>query len=252
MTETAICNLIREHAAELQRKYNGLILTDCSPNGGVVQGILRFTASYEGIEDVIDGEYQVDIHIPELYPDRLPMAKERGGKIEKSFHTNPDGTLCLGAPLAVKKAFSECPNLVGFVEKCLIPFFFSYEYKKKYGFLPYGELSHGAEGILEHYQELFRTDDDLATLGLLRLLADNDYRGHYSCPCGKLMRLRQCHGEQIRELLQYQSQNEFLNDYAQVMLAINLKKVQIPKAVFSKAMTKYLKVAELVRKGIIR
>ncbi len=251
MTETEIEGLIRAHAAALQKKYTALMLTDCSPSGGVIQGMLRFTASYDGIEDVIDGAYQVDIQIPRLYPDRLPTAKEVEEKIEKSFHTNPDGTLCLGAPLAVMKAFSECPNLVGFVEKCLIPFFFSYEYKKKHGFLPFGELSHGAEGILEHYRELFRCDDDLATLGLLRILADSDYRGHYGCPCGKRARLRQCHGDQIKELFEYQSQNEYLNDYAQVMFAINRKRIQIPKAAFSKTMAKYLNVAELLRKGII-
>ena len=254
VTEKERLRLVQAHAEELEQKYSGLILSmpDGSLKNIAVQGILRFTATYEEVKDKIAGEYQVDIRIPEQYPDKPPVAKEIEGKVEKSFHVNPDGTLCLGAPLAVRKAFAKCPTLIGFVENCLIPFFFSYEYKKKNGILPYGELSHGADGILEHYQELFDVNDDLAVLGLLRILTDNDYRGHHDCPCGHGTRLRNCHGEQLRKLFQYQNQSEFLNDYAQVMIAINRKKIQVPKNTLSKMMTKYLNVAELERKGGVK
>jgi hypothetical protein len=42
---------------------------------------------------------------------------------------------------------------------------------EKTGTLPFGELSHGCQGIREYYQETFSTDDVRIALALLKVLS---------------------------------------------------------------------------------
>ena len=40
-------------------------------------------------------------------------------------------------------------SLVGFVERCLIPYLYRYSYLKMYGEAPFDDLEHGPSGIAE-------------------------------------------------------------------------------------------------------
>lgn len=252
MTSEAPLDLIRSHCEELTAKYTGLMF-DISAGEYVVKGFLRFSASAKevGIPEVFQGDYQIAISIPRDYPKSYPCVREVGGKIDTGFHINPDGTLCLGAPIAIRKTFDKNPTLIGFVESCLIPFLYSYEYKLKYGKLPFGELSHGDLGIVEHYRSSFNVADDYALLGLLKILADESYRGHLECPCGSKQRLRNCHGEQLLDLKPHQSQNAFLMDYVTVMGTVLKNGTPIPRAVLSKVVAKNVDLSRLEKNGAI-
>jgi hypothetical protein len=115
--------------------------------------------------------------------------------------------------LAIKAKFSEDPSLKGFVRNCLVPYLYSFSYYIRYGNLPFGELSHGIQGIYEYYSELFLIQDKNSILKLLKILAGDNYRGHLPCPCGSGKRLRSCHGSIVLRIKGLQSPVDFKNEY---------------------------------------
>lgn len=199
--------LIQEQYEELRARFDRLNLQKCDDGQWHIQGILGFSAEYSG--QCIEDEYSIEIMVPDDYPKMLPGTRETANRIPTDFHRNKDETLCLGAPLAVRAKFEEEPTLRGYITNCLIPFLYSFSYKCQYGNMPFGELSHGGKGILEYYRELFHLDDDRAILRLIRLLAEDKYRGHLSCPCGSGKRLRSCHGSKLLEIKKLQKPSDF-------------------------------------------
>ena len=109
----------------------------------------------------MEGEYEIDISIPKQYPDSLPLVFEIGGKIDRNYHHNPTGELCLATPIEIEMNFKKFPSLLGFVDNLVIPYLFSHAYFMKHGEMPYGERPHGSEGILQFYEEHFGTNDSV-------------------------------------------------------------------------------------------
>lgn len=192
-----------------------------------IRGILKFSREYSGCR--IDDEYSVEIILSEKYPHELPKILEIGNRIPKDFHQYLDGSLCLGAPLAVKQKFRKQPTLIGYVENCVVPYLYSFSYKCKYGKMPFGELSHGGIGILEYYQDLFDVKDRRRVLKLIAILAEGNYRGHDRCPCGSGKRLRACHGKILLEMQALQPSHEFLTEYRWIMNALASKAFSDPR-----------------------
>ena len=123
--------LLEQQAAELNQKYHDLVYKQ-QDDKDLISGLLPFCASYNNT--TIEDEYEIEIIIPDNYPNTPPTANEIKGKIPKEFHRNKDydNTLCLGARLAVAKKFKENPCLLHFVEQQIVPYLFSYSYYKKY------------------------------------------------------------------------------------------------------------------------
>ncbi|HAY22649.1 MAG TPA: hypothetical protein DCY27_10895 [Desulfobacterales bacterium] len=202
--------LIEAHFADLVKKYNFLAL-DRLDGLPVVHGLLEFEASNEDIK--IQDSFQIRLLIPDDYNKTPPKAYETGGKIPKAFHTYSDDSLCLATPVEIRRKFSETPTLIGFVESLLIPYLFSFSFWKEHGWMPYGELAHGPEGIIQYYLESFKVDSEIIVLKFLKLLAMENYRGHHECPCGSGSKIRNCHGELILRYKGLQSQADFLDEY---------------------------------------
>jgi hypothetical protein len=99
-------------------------------------------------------------------------------------------------------------------------YLYSYSYLEKYGKLPFGDLSHGGQGLREFYSELFNTDDVRVILALLKIMADDSYRGHLPCPCGSGEILRKCHGPILIDLMKNQTKDRFLNDSMDIMNSV--------------------------------
>jgi hypothetical protein len=211
---------------ELVHVYSGLALSQDAPGRWVVRGDLHFSATFEAV--TIEDTFVILLLLPRDYPSSPPMIQETGGRIPRDFHTDPNGNLCLGAPVAVRARFLQNPRLLPFVNDLVVSFLFSFCYFQEHGRMPFGELSHGGKGILEYYQDLFHVKDHLATLGLLKILADDSYRGHFACPCGSGANLRRCHGPQLRGLMPVQSNERFLQDIKAVLCSLseeNIKKL---------------------------
>ncbi|MNO35873.1 hypothetical protein D3C76_259300 [compost metagenome] len=204
-------SLIWEHFYELSDTFPNLILIP-KENKFFIRGNIHFRAEHSSHESIED-EFLIEIEIPNTYPSVPPVARDLGERIPRSFHSFADGSFCLGAPLAVKMTFSNNPTLMGFVNSLLIPYLYSFSFQAKHkGKMPYGELSHGGNGLMDYYMRLFETKQPVSVLNFLVILAFRKYRGHSPCPCGSGNKLRSCHGPSLLELQMYQTPEEFQSD----------------------------------------
>lgn len=130
--------ILFEQFIELQSKYPRLRLTQDEKGLFVIRGELDFAASFEDV--CIEDSYSIEIILPNDFPNTPPRIIESNNRIPSGYHMFTDGTLCLGTPVAVKKTFFQTPTLIGFVENNVIPYFYGYSYKCKYGSLPLGSF----------------------------------------------------------------------------------------------------------------
>src|SRR6185436_6403906 len=122
---------------DLSLSYPKLRLQKAGKGPWFARGKLGF--SKESSKHAITDEYIVEILVPEKYPEAHPITREVGNRIPKDFHHNPDDSLCLGVPIAVKLKFRREPTLLGFVNNCVVPYLYSFSYKSKFGKMPFGE-----------------------------------------------------------------------------------------------------------------
>ena len=177
------------------------------------------------------------------FSSKMPSAKEIGNRIPRSidYHVNKDGTMCLRATLLVFQEFYRDSSLKGFITNLLIPFLSGYSYKEKYGEYPHGELPHGSLGIFESYKEIFNTKSGLVILELLKIIVENNYRGHLLCPCGSQIRLRECHGNQIRKIKEYMNREYFLFDLSLCIQVYRDKGEKLPRNFMTTRLKNYLR-----------
>lgn len=199
---------VEAQCLELRQKYPYLFLEKRGDEYSV-----RGTIFIE--KDDIKDRYEVEIQINRDYPKKVPTVRETESKIAKTFHHNPDGTLCLEAPLTVREVFRANETLINFVDNLLVPYLYVHSYYLKHSKLPFGEHAHGAEGILEDYKKRFEISEDSSVLRLLQILAENTYRGHHACPCRSERKLRDCHGKYLLRLIGIQF--NFMKDYLEIL-----------------------------------
>lgn len=197
---------------EIKQDFPDLILKHIESGQAIFEGSIAFSADYVG-KGLIEDQFEVEISLPMDNSGKLPSAKETSGRIPKDFHHNGDGTLCLGAPLEVRRKYAEQPSLEGFIKKLLVPYLYSFSYRGKYGEMPFGELPHGGQGIVDYYKEILDTDSELVVFELLKIIIEDNYRGHIPCLCGSQIKLRNCHGKLIREIKEIQDRKDFLYDF---------------------------------------
>ena len=146
--------------------------------------------------------YTIDIDLS-AFP---PKVKEVGSKIRSSYpHKSETGELCLEVPARIQLACVEGDafNFEIWVEGFLVPYFFTYEFYKRYGRYPFGERSHEEKGVLEYYAELFHLTSEQQTRMFLQQVSKMDnYRGHHLCPCGSNKKIRDCHKQEVKAALQ--------------------------------------------------
>lgn len=194
-------NLLRvlgSQMARVQERFTDLALTWREHLGFVVAGTLGFITNY-GERDIRD-QYRLEIWIPDDYPESVPIVFELDGRVARSFgHFMAFGNLCLGAPIDVRMKFARNPTLIRFLEDLVVPYLASWSHLRDHGRLPFGELAHGARGLLRYYGDEFGTNR-ISTLGLLAHLADGSPHGVRRCPCGSGRRFEHCHERVLRQL----------------------------------------------------
>ena len=237
--------VVKEHFAKAKAKHTGLTLTFKDESASIT-GALAFEATYNDV--CIADTYDVEIILPSDYPNTPPTTKETGGKIPDDFHKNSGGYLCLAAPIEVRKQFNRRPDIIGFIEHLLVPYLYSYSHRLKYNYLPYGELSHGEVGISESYRELlesykskFNVSSDIEVVRLLKILAEDNYRGHLDCPCGGPTNLRKCHGTALLELKKQQTKKYFFEEYFNLLFYLFPEVKDTPRELISKRLLADLK-----------
>ena len=193
--------LLIDQMTEVQAQHPNLELL-CDPSGPLwIRGNVGFSIEHDS--HTIEDWYNLKFRVPDDYPSAPPVVYETEGKIPKDFgHFMAAGNFCLGTPVEVRRQFAKHKNLLRFIDDQVIPYLFAYSYKRDYGKLPFGELSHGACGLLEYYMDFFETSG-IATMKLLKCLADDFAPPLMACPCGSGKRLKDCHSSKLDELRPY-------------------------------------------------
>ena len=218
MTKTRIPHEFKD----VKEKHPDLHLHPLDDGAWEILGKIYFSGKFhsKAIKDV----YLIRIYIPSEYPKELPRVWELSGRIPEDYHKFSDEALCLGTSLNVKINFHENPSLLGFIEGSVAAYLFGYSYKLKYGTLPFGERSHGIDGVIEHYKELFSTQDLIDVVKLLEVLVYQDYQNNQECPCGSGENIEQCHGDVLRRLLDYQDLAEYEVDFIDIDRAFRFRR----------------------------
>ena len=204
---------LREQLAELNGVHRGLTHIVEQDAETLVSGTLDFEASADGLESITDS-FDIELTVPHVFPDRLPRAKEPGGRIGPDYeHLNPDGTLCLAVPIEQRRVFFEQPTLLGFVNRLLVPYLYGYCFWSKHGYHPFDEAAIGCEGVLRHYVDTLGLQDPLAALAVICFLFEHGYRGHHDCPCGSGRKVRGCHGPELRALHDHHTPETLRKDF---------------------------------------
>lgn len=229
---------------QLREEYNGLRFIGENQVSYKICGNLVFTATYQN--ETIEDAYQIQVLVPKSYPMKLPVIKETGGRIPAEFHTNPDGTLCLEVPIKLFMVFNENPTLLHFINNCALPYFYSFSYREKHEHLPFGDWAHGGEGLLQMYKEFFQLADNLSVVALIKILAENNYKGNNHCPCYSGKNLFECHGIPLKKIQHLQGSKYYAGEYVQMIDHLHNNNIKISKELISK--TAYKKVRKLIKK----
>jgi hypothetical protein len=185
----------------------------------VVNGVVRlagrlvFSAEAKDRER-IDDAYEIEITVPLSFPRELPLVKETAGRVPKNFHTNDDGSLCLGSPVRQHLELSKSPTLPGFVQRCVIPYLYGFSFREKHGELPFGELDHGMKGIRHDFAELFGVTSHDAATRMVELAGMKERNANKRpCPCGSGRRLGKCHNRRVNTLRKQLGRTWFREQY---------------------------------------
>jgi hypothetical protein len=166
----------------------------------VLAGTLEINAQILGRAGITDN-YQVELRIPQNFPRRIPLVFETGGRIPRAYHHLQNGSLCLGSETRLRLLLAEGLSLVGFVERCVVPYLYRFSYLKTHGEAPFGDLEHGPEGIREDLRLLFGVDAISAVLPFVRLVGmEKRHANKKACPCGSGRRLGRCHNRLANRL----------------------------------------------------
>lgn len=186
-----------------------LLLTHLPNCGLCIEGNLSFNAKKTG-SDCIEDTYSIRCEVNAGFPREVPKAFETGGRIQAGYHKFTDSSLCLGSPLRQRVILGRAPTLHGFIEVLLVPYLYNHSYFEQHGRLPVGELSHGATGLIEDYEDLFKVTgarpciEMLSLLGLKKRVANKR-----PCPCGSGLRLGRCHNRVLNPLRKIDTRNYF-------------------------------------------
>jgi len=180
--------------AKFLTDYPSMSLRPTRNDEKIIHGQFHFKASRGG--KAIEDSFELEIMVQRAFPSAIPKVSETAGKIPKTgdYHVNPDGTLCLGSHLRLKKALFDTPDLVSFTEKCLVPYLFNVSIKLRNGgeFVT-GELAHGTAGIIHDYMEMFGLSSLVQIVYALELLGTKKRIANKKmCPCGCGLQLGRC------------------------------------------------------------
>lgn len=168
----------------------------------VLAGQFRLCATWRRVE--ISDTYSIEITVPPSFPRDLPAVKEVGGRIPADFHHCADGTLCLGSPLRLSLELGKRADLPGFVKRCVVPYLYGYSHLEKHGKLPFGQLNHGAAGIIQDMQQFLGVRDEATCIELLHLTSlARRLANRGPCPCGSGRRVGRCHHRLINRLREH-------------------------------------------------
>ena len=220
--------LLCDQMTEVQTKHPNLELLRDPSAELWIQGGVGFSIEHDG--HLIEDHYNLEFRFPGDYPASPPFVFETDGKIPRDFgHFMVAGNFCLGAPVEVHRRFAEHRSLLHFIDDQVIPYLFAYSYKRDHGDLPFGELSHGIDGLIQYYVEFFGVAP-IEAMKLLKCLADDFAPPLMACPCGNDRKLRDCHGPKLDQLRSFLPARQFEKELLQMIELARSAKIRVPES----------------------
>jgi hypothetical protein len=175
--------------------YPGMRLAPSTKVAGrLYEGDFHFRAGAAGRPDVED-HFELLICVPEGR-NSLPEVWETGGRIGRvpDNHVSSDGSLCLGTELSLRIVLGPNPDLMKFIELCLIPYLAGTRWREDGdGSYINGELPHYEKGLIKDYQEILGVSGpDAIHWGLKLASLRRRVANKKACPCHSGRRLGRC------------------------------------------------------------
>lgn len=192
--------LRRLDIAEVLARYDHLRLLPSRDGAVNLRGPIEFNASAKGCASVSDC-YEISISVPKAYPSELPVVYETNSRIPPGFHKLQGNALCLGAPLRLWLVVRRNPSLLNFIERVVIPYLYGYSLFEQKGHMPFGELEHGTQGLIDDLAEMLGAPNTHTTKAYIQAMRSKKrVANKRPCPCGSGLRLGRCHNRQVNHL----------------------------------------------------
>jgi hypothetical protein len=143
--------------------------------------------------------FLIEVSFPEGIG-KLPVVREIGGRIPKTInrHVFPSGAICTEVPelTLLRGNYSLLAYFYGpvrnyFIGQSLV------EHGEPW---PFGEWSHGKQGLVEAYGAVLGVSDERRIRRHLECLGHKKIKSHWQCPCGSAKLIRDCHAARVRQL----------------------------------------------------
>jgi hypothetical protein len=147
-------------------------------------------------------QYEVEIAISALFPEKEPFLWETGGRIPRTMerHVFPrSGRACLGLWEAWLLRNTDA-SFERYLCSHVTSYFVSQSIFELTGEWPFGEQGHGREDIARTYAEALHLPTGWDYQSFVRLLGGPRLEGNATCPCGSGRRLKHCHWQYIRDV----------------------------------------------------
>ena len=174
--------------------YLGMRVRPSPPDVLRLEGEFRFRADYKD-GPIIEDVYRLQVNVPRRFPRGIPTVMELDERILRraECHVFNDGTLCLGSPLRLHLIAHDYPSLTEFSQHSIVPYLYANSYREKEGVYPFGELAHGAAGLLDDYVQILGLDrPEQAAEGIALIAMKKRLANKCPCPCGCGRRLGAC------------------------------------------------------------
>lgn len=139
--------------------------------------------------------FDVELFIPARFPQFELKLYETGRRIPRTLcrHINGTGDCCVTV-WEHWLIYAKDKSIAGYIQGPVNDYFLSQYYYEKYGKWPFGERSHGRQGLVEAYAEILDICcKDKEVISWLRILAKTSPIEHLRCPCGSGQKLKNCH-----------------------------------------------------------
>jgi hypothetical protein len=189
----------RSEIVELLARYDGLRLLPSFGTTTRIAGTLTFRAEGRAAPSIEDN-YDVRLEVPHGFPEHMAFAWETGGRIPETFHKLDNAALCLGSRVRLRLQMAGSPSVLRFVERCVIPYLYSYSHFSKTGVMPFGELHHGELGSLQDLASLLGMEMGPAIPYCVLASMKRRRANKRPCPCDSGRRLGRCHNRKVNVL----------------------------------------------------
>lgn len=139
--------------------------------------------------------FDINVAVPRNYPHGFPLLFETSNKFEHipDRHINEDGSCCVCSLQESDLISQKGIAIKDYFLRYVIPYLANQLYFDSEEEWANGDYEHGAEGILQFYQELFEMEAIEEVIDLLSFLNTQKMNRNDTCFCGKKEKLKRCH-----------------------------------------------------------